>query len=234
MSSKKLKKITCPTKDLIQQLKNLKIFQNENIVYLPDAIINIKDFINQIKKSDVEKSIHHKNKYFISVGRLTRQKNFNYLIDEFYEFSKTNKEIDLLIFGDGDEKKSLLKKIKNKNLMDRVFLMGHSSIIYSFMKKADAFILSSLWEEPGFVLIEAAISNLFIISSDCPNGPKEFLKNGKAGLLFESNKKNALKEKLEEFCNLEKKLKEKKIEAKKNCFDYTMFRHSLYLRKILS
>ena len=105
--------------------------------------------------------------------------------------------------------------------------------IYSFMKKAEAFILSSLWEEPGFVLIEAAISNLFIISSDCPNGPKEFLKNGKAGFLYESNKKGALKEKLEKFYTLGNESKQKKIEAKKNCFDYTMFRHNLFLTKII-
>tara|TARA_B100000427_G_scaffold168180_1_gene139734 strand:- start:932 stop:1237 length:306 start_codon:yes stop_codon:yes gene_type:complete len=101
------------------------------------------------------------------------------------------------------------------------------------MKNADAFILSSLWEEPGFVLIEAAMTNLFIISSDCPNGPKEFLKNGDAGLLFKSNKKNALKEKLEEFTTLYKEIKTKKIVAKKNCFNYTIFRHSLFLRKII-
>ena len=46
------------------------------------------------------------------------------------------------------------------------------------------------------------MSNLFVISSDCPNGPKEFLLNGEAGLLFQSNKKNELAKKLEEFCNL--------------------------------
>ena len=34
--------------------------------------------------------------------------------------------------------------------------MGFSENIFSYMKKADAFILSSLWEDPGFVLIEAA------------------------------------------------------------------------------
>ena len=87
ISSKKIAKITCPTKDLIEQLKELKIFQNENIVYLPDAIINIKDFISQLK-SNFDENIKNKKKYFISVGRLTKQKNFSYLIDEFYEFSK--------------------------------------------------------------------------------------------------------------------------------------------------
>jgi glycosyltransferase involved in cell wall biosynthesis len=232
ISSKKIAKITCPTKDLIEQLKELKIFQNENIVYLPDAIINIKDFISQLK-NNFDENIKNKKKYFISVGRLTKQKNFSYLIDEFYEFSKKNSEIDLLIFGEGEEKNNLIRLIKKKNLLKRVFLMGYTSKIYLYMKNADAFILSSLWEEPGFVLIEAAMSNLFIISSDCPNGPKEFLKNGDAGLLFESNKKNALKEKLEEFSILRKEIKTKKIKAKKNCFNYTIFRHSLFLRKII-
>ena len=232
ISSKKLTKITCPTKDLIRQLKELKIFQNENIVYLPDAIINIKDFISQLK-NNFDENIKNKKKYFISVGRLTKQKNFSYLIDEFYEFSKKNSEIDLLIFGEGEEKNNLIRLLKKKNLLERVSLMGYTSKIYLYMKNADAFILSSLWEEPGFVLIEAAMSNLFIISSDCPNGPKEFLKNGEAGLLFESNKKNALKEKLEEFSILRKEIKTKKIIAKKNCFNYTIFRHSLFLRKII-
>ena len=37
------------------------------------------------------------------------------------------------------------------------------------------FILPSLWEDPGFVLVEAGYMNLSILSSDCPNGPKELL-----------------------------------------------------------
>ena len=34
------------------------------------------------------------------------------------------------------------------------------------------------------LMIEAALSNLFVIASDCPNGPKEFLNDGKNGLFF--------------------------------------------------
>ena len=60
------------------------------------------------------------------------------------------------------------------------------------MIHSKALIHPSLWEEVGFVLVEAAISNLFIISSDCKNGPKEFLSYGKAGLLFNSKSKYEL------------------------------------------
>ena len=61
------------------------------------------------------------------------------------------------------------------------------------MKNSEIFVLSSLWEEVGFVIVEAAINNLFVISSDCPNGPKEFLNNGNNGLLFKNNLTGSLK-----------------------------------------
>ena len=101
-------------------------------------------------------------------------------------------DFDLLIFGKGEEYNHLNDLINTLNLSDRVFLMGYNENLYEYMKKSEAFILSSLWEDPGFVLIEAAFNNSFVISSDCKNGPKEFLQNGKAGILFESNKDNAL------------------------------------------
>ena len=47
--------------------------------------------------------------------------------------------------------------------------------VFKYFKYGELFILSSLWEEVGFVIVEAAMSNLFVISSDCPNGPSEFL-----------------------------------------------------------
>jgi glycosyltransferase involved in cell wall biosynthesis len=101
------------------------------------------------------------------------------------------------------------------------------------MKRSRALILSSLWEDPGFVLIEAAFCNLFIISSDCPNGPKEFLSNGDAGYLFQSNKKGELAKKLQKFNKEEINLNKMRIQAKKNSSKYSLFRHYLTLNKIL-
>ena len=101
------------------------------------------------------------------------------------------------------------------------------------MKKARALILSSLWEEVGFVIVEAAFCNLFVISSDCPNGPKEFLADSDAGYLFQSNKKNELIKKIEIFDKEEKNLNKMKVQAKKNSSKYSLFRHYLTLNKIL-
>ena len=102
------------------------------------------------------------------------------------------------------------------------------------MKKSEVFVLSSLWEEVGFVIVEAAISNLFVISSNCPNGPSEFLDNGNRGILFENNKANKLSESLEVYLKLNKeKIFSMKVKLKKESMKYTIFRHYLILKNLL-
>jgi glycosyltransferase involved in cell wall biosynthesis len=233
--SKKIYKITCPTRDLLSYLKKTNIFESEKILYLQDPIINIEDYIKKIKinTNDISNKIKNYNNYFLAVGRLTKQKNYSYLISEFNKYLKIDKDGILLIIGDGEDEKNLKKQIKNNDLSNNIFILNKINNVYPFMKKARALLLSSLWEEVGFVIVEAAFCNLFVISSDCPNGPKEFLENGEAGYLFQSNKKNELKKKIEKFVKEEKNLKNYKIKAKKNSLNYTLLRHHSNLKKIL-
>ena len=113
-------------------------------------------------------------------------------------------------------------------------MLDYKDNIYFYMKNSKAFILSSLWEEIGFVIVEAALCNTLIISSNCKNGPKEFLLEGKAGLIFENNTENQLLYKLKEFNALEQKdINVKKLLAKKNAKQFTMFRHYLSLINII-
>lgn len=230
LSSNSVFKVTCPSINLIHQLNEKKIFLKQKIHFLPDPILDIKDFAK--KKWSSIKEYNLERKYFISVGRLTKQKNFGYLIDEFKKFKIRNPDYNLLIFGDGELKQKLQNKINKENLKNHIFLMGYSNNIFKFMKNAEALLLSSLWEDPGFVMIEAAMSNLFIISSDCKNGPSEFLNFGKGGILFKSNQKGALEKSLYEFL-IDKSKNKKKILTKKNCSKYTLFKHYNYFNKIL-
>jgi glycosyltransferase involved in cell wall biosynthesis len=231
--SKKLYKITTPTENLLKQLMLKNIFEKEKIFYLPDAMLNIKKFIDiQLNYKSKNLDIINK-KYFIAAGRLTKQKNFTYLINEFSNFIKENNNYNLLIFGEGEEEEKLSNLINKKNLSSKIHLMGFSENIYFYMKKSSGFILSSLWEEPGAVLIESAMSNTSIISSNCPYGPAELLDMGKFGLLYQNNEKNALKEKLFEFTNNIEQMRKKRVGVKKKCLKYTMFRHCLILNKIL-
>jgi glycosyltransferase involved in cell wall biosynthesis len=102
------------------------------------------------------------------------------------------------------------------------------------MKRAKAFILTSLWEEVGFVIVESALCNLFVISSDCPNGPREFLQSGKGGILFKSNEKDSLYLAMLSFLNNKNSQYRKLVITKKNSLKYTMFRHNLNLVKLLT
>ena len=231
--SDKITHITCPTYDLKKNLEILDIFDKKKIYFLPDAIARIKEFKREINFS-LDQNIPLDKKIILSAGRLTNQKNHLYLINEFFEFSKLNDQFILIILGDGEKKKEILKFIKEKRIEDKVFLLGHKKNIYSYMRESSAFVLSSLWEEVGFVIVEAALCNTFVISSNCPNGPKEFLNNGKRGILFENNKEKALVSSFKSFLNMEdKKILQNKISLKKEAKKYTIFKHYIELNKIL-
>ncbi len=231
--SKKLDLISCPTTDLKSELTKNQIFDKSKIFYLPDAIINYDRFkVSKYKNLSVEKNSD--KKIILSVGRLTKQKNFQYLINEFCEFNKEKDGYILYIIGKGEEEKNLKQIISKLNLENKVRLLGYKENVYEYMKNSEIFVLSSLWEEVGFVIVEAAINNLFVISSDCPNGPKEFLNNGNNGLLFNNNLTDGLKKKLIEFCSLSDKKKfDDRVALKKNALKYSKFRHYLKLDQLI-
>ena len=173
-------------------------------------------------------------KTILAAGRLTKQKNFLYLLQEFENFLEIKKDYKLIILGEGEKKSEIQNYIKKNNISDHVYLKGYVKNIFSYMKNSDLFVLSSLWEDPGFVIIEAAFSNLFVISSNCPNGPKEILDNGRGGILFKSNEEGALLNSFIEFDKLSSDERVyKKVILKKNISKYTIFKHFKTLETIL-
>ena len=76
--------------------------------------------------------------------------------------------------------------------------------VYNYLKSADLFILSSKYEGLPNVLLEALTLKKFIISSNCPTGPKEILLNGKGGLLFNVGNYHQLSEKILYYLNNKK------------------------------
>ena len=137
-----------------------------------------------------------------------------------------------MIIGEGELNDSLNKIILNQNIKDRVHLLGYQDNVFKYLLKAECFILSSLWEDPGFVLVEAALSNTSIISSNCPNGPKEIIKND--GYLFENNNIDDLTLKFEEFLRTsDNNIYGNKLKLKKRIKMFTQYSHYKSLSKIL-
>lgn len=229
ISLKKIHKITFPTRETLEKFKNLKIVNEEKLILLKDPIIDTK-FVVQMK----EKEINNINEgYYICIGRLTKQKNFQLIINSFYEISKYNKKFKVIILGSGEQYSYLDNLIKKYNLQNNILLMGYKPNIYSYLKNAKCFISTSLWEDPGWVIVESIYSNTFVISSDCPSGPKELLFDG-GGYLFKNNSKEDLKKKILMFENLNNnEIVKMKIKAKKKICQYTLFRHYNSLQKLL-
>ena len=120
------------------------------------------------------------------------------LINAFSVFSKYHQNINLIIIGTGEQKVSLNNLVKKLKLDNKIHLIGYKNNVFKYLYNAHGFILSSKWEDPGFVIIEAAACRTPIISSDCQNGPKELLDNGE--LFCETNIQDAeLKNKVKEF-----------------------------------
>ena len=156
------------------------------------------------------------------------------MIDLFLHLKKSGKNFYLYIIGEGEEEQSLRKKIISLNLQDRVFLLGFKKNIYPYMLSSRAIISPSLWEDPGAVMVEAAFCNKIVLSSDCKNGPKEFLMNSKAGYLFENNNLESLIKSFNELTmESPETINKKKVFAKINSKKYSIFHHYLTLRNLL-
>ena len=226
---KKINLITTPTKgtfdDLIQ-----KNFDKKKLRILYDPIITPSEII---KKKNIELEKFERD-YFISIGRLTRQKNFKFLIKSIAPFIKKNSQIKLYIFGEGEQKNEIINLISKLNLKNNIKLFPYKDNIYKYIFNSNGFILSSLWEDPGFVLVEAAFLNKPILSSNCKNGPEEILDYGKNGILFKNNNENSFRENFNIFYKLDQKSKLKyTINAKKFVKKFGFFSHYKKLRNIL-
>ena len=125
--------------------------------------------------------------------------------------------------------------MRQLKIQERISFLGYQKNVYKYLLNSDCFILTSLWEDPGFVILEAALSNTLIISSNCPNGPNEILSNGQNGFLFKNNNLSDLLNKFDEFKNLSKgEIYKKKILAKKKTKMFTQFAHFKSLENIIN
>ena len=117
---------------------------------------------------------------------------------------KNKIKVNALIVGNGKEKKNLSNFLEKKKLKKIIKIINYKKNPYPLIKHSDVFILSSVYEGLPNVLLEAIYLKKFIISSNCPTGPKEILNNGKGGLLFKSKNYKELAKKIIYFHNNKK------------------------------
>ncbi len=212
-------KIIVNSIDFKKQFKNF-FSVNAYCIYNP---LNKKDIIrksrakiklNFFKKRDNSLKI-------INVARFTDQKDQLTLLKSLNLLKKTI-NFKALIIGKGINEKKLVNYIKENGLNKKIKLLRFQSNPYKFINSSDLFILSSKFEGLPNVLLEAMVLKKFIISTNCPTGPKEILFNGKGGELVPVGDYKAISKKILFFKKNKKKLNKKIIFSYKSLyrFDY--------------
>ncbi|MEL6579599.1 MAG: glycosyltransferase [Cyanobacteria bacterium J06621_12] len=130
---------------------------------------------------------------YVSIGRLTEQKDFATLL---HSFARVRQKIDarLIILGEGELRPQLTDLIQQLGIGEAVSLPGFVKNPYPYLKSASAFVLSSRWEGLPTVLVEAMACGCSVIATDCPSGPLEILDKGKYGTLVPIGDVSALAE----------------------------------------
>lgn len=129
----------------------------------------------------------------LSVGSLKEAKNLPLLLKAFKR-SLDRVDAQLMILGDGDQRKQLEQLAQNLGISDRVIMPGFKFDTSPFYLTADLFVLSSNREGLPTVLIEALSAGLPVVSTDCKSGPSEILSAGEFGRLVPVNDDVALAE----------------------------------------
>lgn len=115
-----------------------------------------------------KKSGNFNNKKFIAAGRLCTEKRFDLLIRDFGEFTKSNNDWILNIYGDGPERDNLQKLIDDLNLENRVKLCGYCSDMGKKYLESSIYCMTSISEGFAMVVAEAMSCGLPIICYDIP------------------------------------------------------------------
>ena len=127
----------------------------------------------------------------VAAGRLAVQKDYGTLLRAMAKIV-AHRPARLVILGEGPERYILEGQIRALALQDHVSMAGFVSNPFPDFAAADAFVLSSLWEGLPGVLIQALALERQVISTDCPHGPREILKDGALGGLVPVKNESAL------------------------------------------
>jgi 1,2-diacylglycerol 3-alpha-glucosyltransferase len=173
---KKCDLVICPATEILKEIKKI----NSNSIYLS----NCCDF-EELKK---EEKIQTNGKFILTyIGRLANEKNIKILIKALYLLNNNNYE--LWIIGDGFKKRELIKLSKKLNIINQIKFLGfhEHSELGKFYNSCDVFILPSLYETQGMVVLEAMYFGKPVIITDSIISAKDLVENGKNGFIVKYN-----------------------------------------------
>lgn len=160
----------------------------KNVTVIPNPVTLYPDVIDDVPKDCGR---------IIFVGRFNHEKRIDRLITAFSMIADKYPDWHVDVFGDGNEKQNLLNQIKEMKLEERVIIHKPTKAIYDEYKRSEMLVLCSEHEASPLVLVEAMACGVPCVSFDCPNGPREIIKDGETGLLVKNGDVKDLSAKIE-------------------------------------
>jgi GalNAc-alpha-(1->4)-GalNAc-alpha-(1->3)-diNAcBac-PP-undecaprenol alpha-1,4-N-acetyl-D-galactosaminyltransferase len=120
----------------------------------------------------------------LAMGRLTRQKGFDLLLDAFQRSGLAENGWHLAILGEGLERYALVEQATALGVSQALALPGRVSDIGRFLASADIFVLSSRYEGFPNALLEAMQMGRACVSFNCLSGPSDLIVNDRNGFLI--------------------------------------------------
>lgn len=184
--------ITCPS----ESTKN-ELIHNQH--YKPIKVISNGIDFNAFKSQrslEVQKR-HKSGPLILFIGRISHEKNIDYLIDCFSFVVKKSKNAKLILIGDGPQMQEVRKRVLELNLADNIILQGkmdHEDLIRSsIFKESDIFVSASVTENQPMTVLEAQVNGLPCVVIG-ERGMKDLIINNYNGYLVQNNDKEKFAE----------------------------------------
>ncbi|MGB2580808.1 MAG: glycosyltransferase family 4 protein [Minisyncoccia bacterium] len=153
----------------IKEIAREKLFALTNAIPMPDAFI------------------------LGTIAELHKSKGIQYAIEAFAGIAQIDSRLHYFVLGGGDEKERLEGLVKHYGLQGRVFLVGFVEDAARFLPAFDVFILPSITEALGLVILEAGYAGLPVVASNV-GGIPEIIEEGKTGMLIQPRDSKGLAE----------------------------------------
>lgn len=196
------KKVICVSKAVEKSLKMAFDLKNTVVIY------------NGIEKENiVEKRVSKFNNRIIFCGRLSKKKGVDILIKALNILKeKKNLDLELIIVGDGEERKKLEEMSNEYQLIDNIKFKGFQNNVWNFLDNSSIFIYPVIWNEAFGISIVEAIARGCIPITFKKGGIPEIISNGENGFLVEELSEELLAETILKVYNLNELERNKIIE----------------------
>lgn len=193
--------IIAVSEGVAQQLSDMDQALRNKVKVVPTPVIS-EELLTQAEEPLYHPWFVHRDKpVVLSAGRLEGHKGFGVLLRAFKRM-REGVDARLVVLGDGSRRHDLLLEVERLGLGKDVAFLGFKRNPFSFMKRADLFVLASEYEGLPNVIVQAMALGAPIVSTDCKTGPSEILCNGRYGRLVpvgdEEALANAMREALQE------------------------------------